>query len=74
MESLIDRKQHLRERLWFIHIYADWVKKVPNPIWSGEQVRFIDSMMQSSKDYALSADKYLRMKKMGERQKRNKRQ
>ncbi len=60
MESQFDKKQHLRERLEFIHFYSKWVKSVPNEVWSKQQAEFIDSLFDNAKNFKLSAEKYLK--------------
>ena len=31
------KKQNFKERLEFIDLYAEWVKKTPNKVWSAQQ-------------------------------------
>ena len=62
MELVFDREANRRERLWFVHHYANWVKKVPNQIWSREQANLIDSLILNSRNFCLSPSEYLKMK------------
>jgi hypothetical protein len=61
MELRFDRKKNLEERIRFIHYYADWVKKVPNEIWSTQQAKLINSFMKNAKNFQLSPEEYLEM-------------
>jgi hypothetical protein len=60
MESTFDKKQNLEERLKFVRFYSQWVKSVPNEVWSRQQVEFIDSLFENAKNFQLDAKKYLR--------------
>ncbi len=60
MESMFDKKQNLTERLKFLHFYTQWVKSVPNEIWSKQQAEFIDSLFENAKNFPLDAKKYLK--------------
>jgi len=62
MELMFDRKKNFEERLWFIHHYANWVKKAPNKVWSKQHADFIDSLMLNAPDYGLSSEEYLSIK------------
>jgi hypothetical protein len=61
MELRFDRKKNLEERIRFIHYYADWVKKVPNEVWSTQQAKLINSFMKNAKNFQLSPEEYLEM-------------
>jgi hypothetical protein len=61
MELRFDRKKNLEERIRFIHYYADWVKKVPNEVWSTQQAKLINSFMTNAKNFQLSPEEYLEM-------------
>ncbi len=37
------KKQNTKERLKFIDMYVDWLKKTPNEIWSKQHAEFIDA-------------------------------
>ena len=60
MGSMFDKKQNLDERLKFLHFYAQWVKSVPNEVWSKQQAEFIDSLFENSKNFQMDAKKYLK--------------
>jgi len=72
MEIKYNRAKNFQERLWFIHLYADWIKRVPNKMWSREHTEFIDSLMLNGQNYSLSANQYLKMVNVG-KQVKNKR-
>lgn len=57
-----NREQNRRERLAFIKRYSEWVKSVPNEVWSQQQTTLINSFLNSSKDFQLSRSEYLLMK------------
>ena len=59
MELKYDRNKNFQQRIEFIHMYADWVKSVPNKIWSKQQADFINSLILNSKNFSLSAEQYL---------------
>lgn len=61
MKILFDKEKNFRERIEFIHFYANWVKSVPNKVWSGQQAKFINSLMANAKNFQLSKEKYLEM-------------
>lgn len=60
MESKFDKKQNLEERLQFLRFYSQWVKSVPNEVWSKQQAEFIDSFFDNAKNFQLSTEKYLK--------------
>ncbi|VVB96283.1 Uncharacterised protein [uncultured archaeon] len=57
--SGFDEKQNLAERLKFLRFYCEWVKSVPNEVWSKQQAEFIDSLFDNAKNFSLDAKKYL---------------
>jgi len=59
MELKFDKKKNLEERLKFIHYYAEWVKKVPNEVWSKQQAELINSFILNAKNFKMSREKYL---------------
>lgn len=61
MELKFDKKKNLEERLKFIHYYAEWVKKVPNEVWSKQQAKLVNSFMLNAKNFKMSREKYLQM-------------
>ena len=56
MELIYDKEKNFQERLWFLHLYSDWVKSVPNKVWSRQQADFINSLFLNAKNYRLSVD------------------
>jgi len=62
MELKFSREQNQKERLAFIKRYSEWVKSVPNEIWSKQQAVLINSFLMSSKDFQLDRKAYLMMK------------
>ena len=65
MELKFNKEKNFKERLWFIHLYSDWVKSVPNKVWSRQQADFIDSLFLNSESYSLSSEEYLKMVEVG---------
>ena len=37
-----DKKRNFEERLRFIDLYVEWLKKTPNEVWSKQQKELID--------------------------------
>ena len=37
-----DKKRNFKERLEFIDLYVEWLKKTPNKVWSRQQRNLID--------------------------------
>ena len=66
MELKFNREQNRMERLAFIRRYSEWVKSVPNEIWSKQQASLLNSFLTSSKDFQLSRSEYLMMKDRSE--------
>ncbi len=60
MELIFDRKKNLKERLEFVRFYSQWVKSVPNEVWSKQQAEFIDSLFENAKNFSMDAKKYLK--------------
>ena len=46
-----EKKRNQEERLEFVKMYADWLMKRPNKVWSKEQTKFINSVLKSSKAF-----------------------
>lgn len=65
MEFLFDKEANLKERIRFVHTYAQWVKRMSNTVWSTEQARLIDSFMENAKNFRLSPQEYLRLIEIG---------
>ena len=62
MELKFDREQNRNERLTSIRRYSEWVKSVPNEVWSKQQATLLNSFLTSSKNFQLDREKYLLMK------------
>jgi len=63
MELLFDKEKNRKERIYFIHYYANWVKSVPNRVWSKHQAVLIDSFIENSRNLGISSEEYLKMMK-----------
>lgn len=37
-----EMKRNREQRMEFIDMYADWLKKTPNKVWSRQQVKYQD--------------------------------
>lgn len=61
MELKFDTEKNFEERLKFVRFYAEWVKKVPNEIWSKQQAELINSIMMNAQNFKMSREKYLKM-------------
>lgn len=61
MELKFDVARNRKERLDFIHLYAEWVKRMPNEIWSKQQAELIDSFMLSTRNFKMTPESYLEM-------------
>jgi hypothetical protein len=59
MELKFEKGVNLRERLAFIHFYAEWVKRVPNEVWSEHQATLIDSYMENAQNVQTTPAKYV---------------
>ena len=67
MELKFDREQNRNERLAFIRRYSEWVKSVPNEVWSKQQATLLNSFLTSSKNFQLDREKYLLTKNHSKR-------
>lgn len=63
IEFGFDSKKNFEERLEFVRQYANWVKSVPNRVWSRQQAKLINSFMQNTKNFKLTPEQYLAMVK-----------
>ncbi len=61
MELKFDKGENFKERLEFVHYYAEWVKRVPNEVWSKQQAELIDSFMVNAINFKMTPEKYLEM-------------
>ena len=59
MELKFDKEKNFQERLWFLHLYSNWVKSASNEVWSRQQADFIDSLILNGYNYGLSPKEYL---------------
>ena len=41
-EFLEEKRRNLEEKLKFIDLYVEWLKKTPNEVWSRKQNELID--------------------------------
>ncbi len=62
MELKFGKVGNKKERLEFIHYYAEWVKSVPNEVWSRQQAELIDNFMVNATNFKMRPEKYLEMK------------
>jgi len=67
MELKFDREQNRNERLTSIRRYSEWVKSVPNEVWSKQQAALLNSFLTSSKNFQLDREKYLLTKNHSKR-------
>ena len=44
-----DKKRNFEERLAFIDLYVEWLKKTPNKVWSRQHKNFVDMIAVSGK-------------------------
>ncbi len=56
----------MEERLAFIRLYIKRLKENPDEVFR-QQVKLINSFLQSAKDFPLSKEEYLRMKRVKKR-------
>ena len=60
---VLDRERNLLQRLEFVRFYARWVKSVPNEVWSEQQAVIINSMVKNARNFMMSVEEYLELKK-----------
>ena len=41
-----DKERNFQERLKFIDMYVEWLKKTPNKVWSKVHSEFVDSVFE----------------------------
>ena len=44
-----DKRRNFEERLRFIDLYVEWLKKTPNKVWSRQQKELIDGIKRKGK-------------------------
>lgn len=37
-----EMKRNRQQRMEFVNMYANWIKKTPNKVWSKQQVKYLD--------------------------------
>ena len=37
-----EMKRNRKQRMEFVNMYAKWLKKTPNNVWSKQQVKYLD--------------------------------
>ena len=45
-----DRKRNFQERLKFIDMYVEWLKRTPNKVWSKQHAEFVDSVFERDEE------------------------
>ena len=50
-EFLASRRRNHRDNLRYIDAYVEWVRSVPNEVWSRQQAKIIDSVLASSREF-----------------------
>jgi hypothetical protein len=70
MELGFDKKQNFHEQIMFIRRYAQWVKKMPNTIWSKQQAEFLESLYANNKHPLISPETYLSITKKAKMEKK----
>lgn len=55
------RENLRKERIWFVKKSAEWVRSVPNEVWSLKQAEFINSLFKNRDSYPLTREQYLSM-------------
>lgn len=55
------RKQNRRDRIRFVKKSADWVRSVPNEVWSERQSILINALLLNRANIPFTKEQYLRM-------------
>lgn len=55
-----DMELNRRDRLKFIELTVEWMKRTPNRVWSKQQAEFINSVLRTS---SMDKDLYMESKK-----------
>ncbi|MCX6701264.1 MAG: hypothetical protein NTV68_15325 [Methanomicrobiales archaeon] len=55
------RLQNGRERIWFVKRSADWVRSVPNEVWSERQCTLINALLANRENMPITKEQYLKM-------------
>lgn len=48
MKKQFDREKNFRQRLEFVHFWAEYVKRTPNAVWSKQHSDFINSVLRGA--------------------------
>lgn len=59
------RRINNEDRMWFVKYWAEYVRTHPDEVWSKQQAKLIDSMIQNARQLKLTPKQYLKIK--GER-------
>lgn len=43
------KEKNRKERIKFIEMYVEWLKKTPNEVWSKQQAEFINSVFKKKR-------------------------
>ncbi len=52
----------MKERLRYIRLYVEWLKRTPNRVWSAKQAELINALVANSKNFPLDKGEYLKIK------------
>jgi len=56
------RKINNEDRMWFVRLWADYVKKHSDKVWSRQQNILINSCIQNARTVKLTREQYLKIK------------
>ena len=56
------RKINDEDRMWYVELWAEYVKTHPDQEWSAEQKKVIDAQVQSGEHVKLTPKEYLEIK------------
>ncbi len=57
-----DIQRNRKDRLWFVDLWADFVRTHTDQEWSKQQNVLINSMFDNSKNFPLTKEQYLEIK------------
>ncbi len=57
-------KRDMKERIWFVKYWVDYMKKNSNDVWSKQQADFINSVLRNANQ---DKELYLKVKEMAGR-------
>ena len=55
------RERNRKDRLWFVKKQAEWVRSVPNEVWSEKQCNLINALYAHKDQFPLTKEEYLNM-------------